>query len=77
MAKKSFETELARLEQINRELEDGDLTLEKSIKKFDEGMKAASFCDQQLKDAQAKIEILLKKDDAIETVPYNDIPSED
>ena len=48
MAKKTFEAALARLEQITEELEDGELSLENSLKKFDEGIKLAGFCNEQL-----------------------------
>ena len=62
MAKKSFEEALARLEEITVELEDGELSLEKSLKKFDEGIKLADFCNTQLIEAKAKVEILLERD---------------
>ena len=70
MAKKSFETALARLEQITEELADGDLSLENSLKKFDEGIKLAGFCNEQLNEARAKIEILLNKDGKLEAIPF-------
>ncbi len=38
MAKKTFESALSRLEQITEELEDGDLSLDNSLKKFDEDL---------------------------------------
>lgn len=70
MAKKTFEEALARLEEITRELEEGDLPLEKSLKKFDEGIKLAEFCSAQLAEAKAKVEILLEKDGKLETAPF-------
>lgn len=70
MAKKSFEAALARLEQITEELAGGDESLESSLKKFDEGMKLAGFCQEQLKEARAKIEILMEKDDKFEATPF-------
>ena len=51
MAKKTFESALARLEQISEELEDGNLSLEASLKKFDEGIKLAEFCNAKLSEA--------------------------
>jgi exodeoxyribonuclease VII small subunit len=71
MAKKTFESALSRLEKITEELEDGDLSLENSLKKFDEGIQLASFCAQQLSQAKARIEILLEKDNNLEAVPYD------
>ena len=70
MAKKTFEASLARLEQITEELEDGELSLENSLKKFDEGIKLAGFCTEQLAEARAKVELLLEKDGKLETLPF-------
>jgi exodeoxyribonuclease VII small subunit len=76
MAKRTFETALARLEQITEELEDGELSLDKSLKKFDEGIQLARFCNDQLSQARAKVELLLEKDGKIEAVPFNETDSE-
>lgn len=70
MARKTFETALSRLEQITQELEDGELSLDKSLKKFDEGIQLARFCSEQLNEARAKVELLLEKDGKIEAVPF-------
>jgi exodeoxyribonuclease VII small subunit len=70
MAKKTFEEALDRLEEITRELEEGDLSLEKSLKKFDEGIKLAEFCNAQLAEAKVKVEILLEKDGKLEATPF-------
>ena len=71
MAKKTFESALSRLEQITEELEDGELNLENSLKKFDEGIKLAGFCTEQLSEARAKVEILLEKDGKFEAIPFD------
>ncbi len=70
MAKKTFETALVRLEQITEELEDGELSLENSLKKFDEGIKLAEFCNTKLNEAKAKVEILLDKNGKLEKSPF-------
>ncbi|TKB08992.1 exodeoxyribonuclease VII small subunit [Desulforhopalus sp. IMCC35007] len=72
MAKKSFETALTRLEKITEELEDGELSLENSLKKFEEGIQLAEFCSEQLSEAKAKVELLLEKDGKIETFPFGE-----
>lgn len=72
MAKKSFEDSLETLEQITRELESGDLSLEVSLKKFDEGMKMAEFCSQKLDEAQKKIDILLNKNGVVTAQPFDE-----
>ena len=76
MKKKSFEDALAKLEQITKELEEGDLALEDSLKYFDEGVKLAEFCNSKLNDAQKKVEILLKKDDSLEAAPFEGLDEE-
>ncbi len=60
MAEKKFEAALARLEEIVKELEKGDLPLEQSLKLFEEGVKLSRICNKQLEDAERKVEILLK-----------------
>ena len=77
MPKKTFESALKQLEQITEELEDGDLSLDKSLKKFDEGIQLAQFCSEQLEQAKAKVELLLEKDGKLEPVPFNDTEDDD
>ena len=76
MKKKSFEDELAKLEKITQELEEGDLSLEESLKHFDEGVKLAEYCNSKLSDAQRKVEILLKKGDSLEPVAFDNLVDE-
>ena len=77
MAKKTFESALKRLEQITDELESGDLSLEASLKKFDEGIKLAEFCNTKLSEARTKVEILLEKSGRLEAEPFGDQEHED
>ena len=77
MAKKTFETALSRLEQITEELEDGELSLDASLKKFDEGVKLADYCNTKLAEARTKVEILLEKNGALEAEPFGDKDDED
>ena len=76
MKKKSFEEALAILEQITKELEEGDLSLEESLKYFDEGVKLAEYCNSKLNDAQKKVEILLKKDGGVEPTVFDGLDDE-
>jgi exodeoxyribonuclease VII small subunit len=76
MKKQSFEEALAKLEQITKELEDGDLSLEEALKHFDEGVKLAAQCNSKLNDAQKKIEILMKKNNGLEPTPFEDVDEE-
>ena len=63
MAQKTFEQSMKQLEKIVQELEDGDLPLEKAIKKFEEGMKLTRFCSAKLDETEKKVSILLKDTD--------------
>ena len=56
----NLEKALADLELLVDELESGDLPLEKAMKKFEEGIKLTRSCQAALKDAEQKVEILLK-----------------
>lgn len=60
MAEKKFEASLARLEEIVKKLETGDLPLEQSLKLFEEGVKLARACNKRLEEAERKVEVLLK-----------------
>ena len=72
MAKKTFETAIARLEQITEELENGDLSLDASLKKFDEGIKLAEYCNARISEARTKVEILLEKNGRLEAEPFGE-----
>lgn len=62
MSKENFEESMKKLETIVTELENGNLNLDESVKKFEEGMKIAKQCNTILEDAEKKITILLEKD---------------
>lgn len=59
----NFEESMKNLENIVEELEKGDLNLEDSIKKFEEGMELSKKCNEILENAEKKITVLIKKDD--------------
>jgi exodeoxyribonuclease VII small subunit len=59
----NLEKSLADLEELVDELESGDLPLEKAMQKFEEGIKLTRACQTALKDAEQKVEILLKSAD--------------
>ena len=76
-AKKNFNLEksLADLEALVEELESGDLPLDKAMKKFEEGIKLTRGCQAALKEAEQKVEILLKTaggEDALEAFEPED-----
>lgn len=63
--KKTFEEQMEQLENIVSELEKGDLNLDESVAKFEEGMKLSKDCNKMLEQAEKKITILLQEDDEI------------
>ena len=58
----SFEDNMKKLEEIATELEKGDLDLDSSVKKFEEGMKISKECNEMLERAEKKITMLIKGD---------------
>jgi exodeoxyribonuclease VII small subunit len=55
---KDFETAIAELEKIVKQLEEGDLPLDKSLALFERGVELSRFCHAQLGEAQRRIEVL-------------------
>jgi exodeoxyribonuclease VII small subunit len=73
MAEKKFEAAMARLEDIVKELETGDLPLEQSLKLFEEGIKLSRICNKRLEEADRRVEILLKdKTGALTAQPFRE-----
>jgi len=70
MAKEKFEEALERLEDIVRKMEAGDMTLEESLKAFEEGIKLARLCSRRLDEAERRVEILLKQEEELITRPF-------
>lgn len=60
--KVTFEESMKNLETIVTELEKGELSLDESVKKFEEGIKISKECNSILEKAEKKISILLEKD---------------
>lgn len=60
---KNFEDMLESLEEIAKDLESGKLSLDESVKKFEEGMQISKECSKILEDAEKKITILTKNSD--------------
>jgi len=83
MTELSFEKALTELEKIVEKLEGGELSLDKSMALFEEGVKLARFLRGELEKAEKKIELLLKDEKGqVKTEPFeipgeNEIPSEE
>ncbi len=70
MAKRTFENALTKLDLITTELEQGELGLDKSLQKFDEGVQLVKFCSEKLEEARCQVDLLLKKNDKLVAVPF-------
>ncbi|MCM8796341.1 MAG: exodeoxyribonuclease VII small subunit [Candidatus Omnitrophica bacterium] len=60
MAEIKFEEALKRLEKIIAELEEGNLSLDEALKKYQEGIELSRVCHGRLENAKKKIDILVK-----------------
>ncbi len=56
-----FEDSLKELEVIVEQLEQGDISLEESLKSFEQGVKLTRICQKSLQEAEQKVQILLEK----------------
>jgi len=63
MAAEKFETALKKLEELVKKLEGGDLSLDDSLKAFEEGVKYAEICNRKLNEVEKKVELLMKRKD--------------
>lgn len=66
-----FEQQLESLEALVASLESGDLSLEDSLKSFEQGIKVARECQQALKNAEQKVELLTRQGDELVSAHYS------
>lgn len=64
-----FEKSLSELEQLVARLENGDLSLEDSLKAFEQGIKLTRECQTMLAKAEQKVQTLIANNGSIEAVP--------
>jgi exodeoxyribonuclease VII small subunit len=73
MAEKfNFNKGLLELEEIINKMESGELSLEESLKYFEEGVKIRRHCHTALSDAEQRIRVLSENDDYKEEKPFGD-----
>jgi exodeoxyribonuclease VII small subunit len=65
-----FEQQLGSLEALVESLESGDLSLEDSLKSFEQGIKVARECQTALKQAEQKVELLMRQGDELVSQPF-------
>jgi exodeoxyribonuclease VII small subunit len=66
-----FEKALQELEALVEKMEQGELSLEESLQHFEKGVQLSRTCQQALRDAEQKVEILMQKNAQEETVPFD------
>lgn len=77
--KPTFENSLKELEKIVRRLEEGDSSLEESLKLFEDGVRLSRECQERLNQAERRIEILLKDENgmpALQSIEASDLTEE-
>jgi len=67
-----FETALAELEALVEKMEQGDLSLDESLQQFERGVQLTRSCQQALKAAEQKVQVLLEKDGQTALEPFAD-----
>jgi exodeoxyribonuclease VII small subunit len=70
-----FDAILARLREVVRQLESGELTLEQSLAIYEEGVQLARRGQHQLAAAEKRVEILVSAASGVETVPFEEPPT--
>ena len=73
-AKKSypFEASLEKLEKLVEQMEEGDLTLEESLKTFEEGIRLTRECQQALAAAEQKVKLLIEENGQITAADFEE-----
>ena len=69
-AAEAFEASLDALEKVVKELEAGDLPLERSLELFEKGMALSEICRKQLENAETRVEMLIRKEGKIQPEPF-------
>ncbi len=70
MPVESFESCLEELEKVVRELESGDLPLDRSLALFERGMSLSDSCRKQLEEAETRVEMLIRKEGKLVAEPF-------
>jgi len=65
-----FEDAMARLEQIVRALEAGNLSLDESLRAFEEGTGLLRFCARRLEETERRIEVLMQDEGGLRAQPF-------
>ncbi|MCD6575339.1 exodeoxyribonuclease VII small subunit [Candidatus Aerophobetes bacterium] len=69
----NFEEAMQKLEKITQDLEEGNLSLDESLKRFEEGMRLVNFCEKKLEEVEKRIRILIKEENKLKLEPWQPI----
>ncbi len=72
MAEKKFEKALEKLESIVKAMESGEMTLDESLKAFQEGIELSRFCMNKLDEAERTVDMLLQEGDEVRIAPFTE-----
>ncbi|MCZ6830668.1 MAG: exodeoxyribonuclease VII small subunit [Gammaproteobacteria bacterium] len=72
-----FEASLGQLEQLVDQMEDGELSLEDSLKAFEQGVKLTRECQQALKEAEQKVQLLIEQNGELVATPFTEAEDEE
>jgi exodeoxyribonuclease VII small subunit len=75
-ARPTFEAGLQELESIVKEMETGELPLERAIALFEQGIKLSDACRKQLEEAETRVEILTRRAGEIQPQPFKALDKE-
>ncbi|SEM25903.1 Exodeoxyribonuclease VII small subunit [Syntrophus gentianae] len=70
MAKEKFEEAMTKLESLVRKMETGEMTLEESLKAFEEGIRLSRLCAARLDEAERRVELLMRENKEISVQPF-------
>ncbi len=73
-AQLSFEAGLNELEAVVKQLESGELPLDKSLELFEKGMQLSEMCRKQLEEAETRVELLTRRGGGVQAEPFNNKP---
>ena len=77
MAEIKFEEALKKLEKIVSDLEEGEMSLDESLSKYEEGIKLSKICSRQLEAAKSRVELLMKTGTKFDIKPFGRADTEE
>ena len=71
-----FEEAMEKLESITQDLEEGNLSLEDSLRKFEEGTRLVRFCEKKLEEIEKRISVLMKEANKLKLKSWQPVTEE-